>query len=109
MECLFLVWALEKLYYYLDGSVLEVITEFNAVKLLLNMKTPNRHLLRWKIAIYEYRGNITIVNKAGNIHNNYDGLSIWELLNTPDNTSYVPANSEPQIPIEGTKITDLGT
>ncbi|MBW0561840.1 hypothetical protein O181_101555 [Austropuccinia psidii MF-1] len=26
MECLFLVWALEKLYYYLDGSVFEVIT-----------------------------------------------------------------------------------
>ncbi|MBW0521340.1 hypothetical protein O181_061055 [Austropuccinia psidii MF-1] len=35
MECLFLVWALEKLYYYLDGSVFEVITYFNAVKSLL--------------------------------------------------------------------------
>ncbi|MBW0515220.1 hypothetical protein O181_054935 [Austropuccinia psidii MF-1] len=32
MECLFLVWALEKLHYYLDGSGFEVITDCNAVK-----------------------------------------------------------------------------
>ncbi|MBW0497393.1 hypothetical protein O181_037108 [Austropuccinia psidii MF-1] len=30
-ECLFLVWALEKLHYYVDGSVFEFITDFNAV------------------------------------------------------------------------------
>ncbi|MBW0578421.1 hypothetical protein O181_118136 [Austropuccinia psidii MF-1] len=41
MECLCLVWALEKLHYYLDGSVFEVITDCNAVKSLLNIKTPN--------------------------------------------------------------------
>ncbi|MBW0479546.1 hypothetical protein O181_019261 [Austropuccinia psidii MF-1] len=46
MECLCLVWALDKLHYYLDGSVFEVITDFNSVKSLLNMKTPNRHMLR---------------------------------------------------------------
>ncbi|MBW0584318.1 hypothetical protein O181_124033 [Austropuccinia psidii MF-1] len=40
MECLCLVWALDKLHYYLDGSVLEVITDYNAVKSLLNMKIP---------------------------------------------------------------------
>ncbi|MBW0508592.1 hypothetical protein O181_048307 [Austropuccinia psidii MF-1] len=51
IECLCLVWALEKLHYYLDGTVFDVITEFNAVKSLLNMKTPNRHMLRWKIDI----------------------------------------------------------
>ncbi|MBW0552189.1 hypothetical protein O181_091904 [Austropuccinia psidii MF-1] len=50
-ECLFLVWALEKLHYYLDGSVLELITDCNAMKSLLNMKTPNRNMLQWKIAI----------------------------------------------------------
>ncbi|MBW0477661.1 hypothetical protein O181_017376 [Austropuccinia psidii MF-1] len=51
MECLCLVWALQKLYYYLDGSAFEVITDFNAMKSLLNMKTTNRHMLRWQIAI----------------------------------------------------------
>ncbi|MBW0552809.1 hypothetical protein O181_092524 [Austropuccinia psidii MF-1] len=51
MECLFLVWALEKLNYFLEGCVFEVITDCTAVKSLLNMKTSNRHMLRWPIAI----------------------------------------------------------
>ncbi|MBW0579276.1 hypothetical protein O181_118991, partial [Austropuccinia psidii MF-1] len=45
MELLCLVWALEKLHYYLDGTVFDVITDCNSVKSLLNMKTPNRHML----------------------------------------------------------------
>ncbi|MBW0507047.1 hypothetical protein O181_046762 [Austropuccinia psidii MF-1] len=44
-----------KLHYYIDGSAFEVITDCGAVKSLLNMKTPNRHMLRWQIAIQEYR------------------------------------------------------
>ncbi|MBW0548828.1 hypothetical protein O181_088543 [Austropuccinia psidii MF-1] len=109
IECLCLVWALEKVPYYLDGSVFEVITDFNAVKSLLNMKTPNRHMLRWQIAIQEYRGNMTIVNKAGNIHKNADGLSRLALPNTPENPAYVHTSAEPQIPIEGINITNVGT
>ncbi|MBW0531976.1 hypothetical protein O181_071691 [Austropuccinia psidii MF-1] len=109
MECLFLVWALEKLHYYLDGSVFEVITDCNGVKSLHNMKTPNRHMLRWQIAIQEYRGNMTIVHKAGNILKNSDVLNRLALANTPDNPAYVPLEAEPQIPIEGINITDIGT
>ncbi|MBW0572213.1 hypothetical protein O181_111928 [Austropuccinia psidii MF-1] len=109
MGCLCLVWALEKSHYYLDGSVFEVITECNTMKSLINMKTPHRHMLRWQIAIQEYRGNMTIVHKAGNIHKNADGLSILELANTPDNPAYVPLEEELQILIEGINITDIGT
>ncbi|MBW0480208.1 hypothetical protein O181_019923 [Austropuccinia psidii MF-1] len=108
MGCLFLVWALEKLHYYLDGSAFEVITDCNAVKSFLNMKTPNRHMLRWQIAIQEDRGKMTIVHKAGKIHKNADGLSGWALANTPDNPAYLPLEAEPQIPIEGIEITDIG-
>ncbi|MBW0553206.1 hypothetical protein O181_092921 [Austropuccinia psidii MF-1] len=75
MECLCLLRALEILHYYLDGKVFDVITDCNAVKSLLNMKTPNRHILRWQIAIQEYRGNMTIVHKTANIHEALDGLS----------------------------------
>ncbi|MBW0476175.1 hypothetical protein O181_015890 [Austropuccinia psidii MF-1] len=75
MQCLFLVWEPEKLHYYLDGSVFEVINYCNAVKSLPNMKTPKRHMLRWKIAIQEYEGNMNIVHKEGKIHKNADGLS----------------------------------
>ncbi|MBW0470847.1 hypothetical protein O181_010562 [Austropuccinia psidii MF-1] len=109
MECLCLVWALENLHYYLDGSVFEVITGYNAVKSLLNMKNPNRYMLRWQIAIQEDRENMTIAHKAGKIHKNAVGLSRWALANTPDNPAYVPLEAEPQIPIEGIIITDIGT
>ncbi|MBW0568502.1 hypothetical protein O181_108217 [Austropuccinia psidii MF-1] len=109
IECLFLIWALEKLHYYLDGSVFEVITDCNAVKSLLIMKTPNRHMLRWHIAIQEYRGNMTIVHKAGNTHKNADGFSRWALSNTFDNPAYAPTSAEPQIPIEVINITDVET
>ncbi|MBW0469198.1 hypothetical protein O181_008913 [Austropuccinia psidii MF-1] len=73
------------------------------------MKTPNRHMSRWHISRKEYRRNMTIVHKSGNIQKNADVLSIWELPNTPDNPAYVPANAKPQIPIEGINITNLVT
>ncbi|MBW0508797.1 hypothetical protein O181_048512 [Austropuccinia psidii MF-1] len=109
MKCLCLVWALEKLHYYLTGSFFEVINDCNTIKSLLNMKTPNRHTLRWQIAIQKYRGNMTIIHKEGKIHKNADGLSRWALANTPDNPAYVPLEAEPQIPIEGINITDIRT
>ncbi|MBW0529522.1 hypothetical protein O181_069237 [Austropuccinia psidii MF-1] len=106
MECLSLVWALEKLHYYLDGTVFDVITDCNAVKSLLNMKTPNRHMLRWQISIQEYRGNMTIFHKSGNINKNADGLRRWALANTPDNPAWVPQEEHH---IEGICVTDIGT
>ncbi|MBW0528675.1 hypothetical protein O181_068390 [Austropuccinia psidii MF-1] len=66
-------------------------------------------MLRWHIAIQEYRDNMAIVHKAGNIHKNADGLSRWALPNTPDNSSYVPTSAKPQIPIEGINIPEVGT
>ncbi|MBW0547867.1 hypothetical protein O181_087582 [Austropuccinia psidii MF-1] len=109
MEFLCLVWALEKLNDFLEGCVFEVITDFTAVKSLLNMKTPNRHILRWQIHIQEYRGNMTIVHKDGNIHKNADGLSIWPSPNDIDNPAYVPEEASPQNQIEGMSSTDLNT
>ncbi|MBW0574734.1 hypothetical protein O181_114449 [Austropuccinia psidii MF-1] len=109
MECLCLVWALEKLNFFLEGCVLEVITDCTALKSLSNMKTPNRHMLRWQIAIQEYKGNMTIVHKEGNIHKNADELSRWPLPNNIDNPADVPEEASPQIPIEGIRVTDLNT
>ncbi|MBW0543446.1 hypothetical protein O181_083161 [Austropuccinia psidii MF-1] len=71
--------------------------------------SPKRHMLGWQIAIQEYRGNMTIVHKEENIHKNSDGLRRWELANTPHNPAYVPLEAEPQIPIEGINITDIGS
>ncbi|MBW0579175.1 hypothetical protein O181_118890 [Austropuccinia psidii MF-1] len=71
--CLF--WALEKLHHYLEGEDFEVYTDCTPLKSVLNMKTTNRHILRWQITIQEYRGNITIIYKEGKSHSNADGLS----------------------------------
>ncbi|MBW0508444.1 hypothetical protein O181_048159 [Austropuccinia psidii MF-1] len=95
MECLCLVWALEKLNYFLEACVFKIITDFTAVKSLLNMKAPNRHMLRWQIAIQEYRGNMTIVHKDGNIHKNEAGLSRSPLSNDINNPAYVPEEACP--------------
>ncbi|MBW0490121.1 hypothetical protein O181_029836 [Austropuccinia psidii MF-1] len=52
------------------------------------MKTTNRHMLRWQIAIQEYRGNMTIIYKEGKSHTNADGLSRWPLDNVKRNPAY---------------------
>ena len=109
LECLCLVWALDKLHYYLDGSVFEVITDCTALRSLLNMKTPNRHMLRWQIAIQEYRANMTIQHRAGNIHKNADGLSRWPLPNDPSNPAYDPEEKEDdsRFPIMGIHVSSF--
>ncbi|MBW0544179.1 hypothetical protein O181_083894 [Austropuccinia psidii MF-1] len=54
------------------------------------MKTTNRHMLRWQIAIQEYRGNMTIIYKEGERHTNADGLNRWPLDNVKSNSAYDP-------------------
>ncbi|MBW0464929.1 hypothetical protein O181_004644 [Austropuccinia psidii MF-1] len=89
-ECLFLVWAPEKLHHYFEGAVFEVYTDFTALNSLLNMKTTNRHMLRWQIAIQDYRVKVTIIYKEGKSHTNADGLSRWPLDNVKSNSAYDP-------------------
>ncbi|MBW0484696.1 hypothetical protein O181_024411 [Austropuccinia psidii MF-1] len=71
------------------------------------MKKPNRHMLRWQIAIQKYRGTMTIVHKDGTIHKTEDGLIRWPLPNNIDNPAYVPEEDYPPIPIEGISVPDL--
>ncbi|MBW0514893.1 hypothetical protein O181_054608 [Austropuccinia psidii MF-1] len=98
-ECLCFAWALEKLNYFLAGCFFEVRTDCTSVKPLLNMKKPNRHVLRWQIAIQEYRAIMTIFHKDGNIHKNSDGLSRCIIPSNIDKPAYVPEEDSPQIPI----------
>ncbi|MBW0487357.1 hypothetical protein O181_027072 [Austropuccinia psidii MF-1] len=109
MECLCLVWALEKLNFFLEGCLFGLIPDCTTVKSLLNMKTLNINMLRWKIAIQEYRGNMNIIQKDGNIHKTSDGLSRWPLPNNIDNPAYVPEEASPKIPIEGLGVIYLNT
>ncbi|MBW0541379.1 hypothetical protein O181_081094 [Austropuccinia psidii MF-1] len=97
MEFPCLLADVEKLNYYLDGIVLDVITDRNYVKSLLKMTTPNEHMLRWEIYIQEYRGNI---------HKNAYGLGRWALANTPENPEWVPKEEHH---IEGICVTEIRT
>ncbi|MBW0484837.1 hypothetical protein O181_024552 [Austropuccinia psidii MF-1] len=47
-------------------------------------------MLRWQIAIQEYRGNMSIIYKEGKSHTNGDGLSRWPLDIVKTNTAYDP-------------------
>ncbi|MBW0520076.1 hypothetical protein O181_059791 [Austropuccinia psidii MF-1] len=52
---------------------------------------------------------MTIVHKDGNIHKSADGLRRWPLPKNIDNSSYIPEEASPQIPIEGISVTNLNT
>ncbi|MBW0536769.1 hypothetical protein O181_076484 [Austropuccinia psidii MF-1] len=67
------------------------------------MRTTNRHILRWQIAIQEYRGNMTIIYKEGKSHNNTEGLSRRLLDNVKSNPAYDPEVSA-KIPIHFMEI-----
>ncbi|MBW0517519.1 hypothetical protein O181_057234 [Austropuccinia psidii MF-1] len=66
-------------------------------------------MLRWQIAIQLYRGNVTIVQKDGNICKNSNRLSRCSLPNNIDNLAYVPEEAFPQVPKEHISVTDLNT
>ncbi|MBW0576151.1 hypothetical protein O181_115866 [Austropuccinia psidii MF-1] len=89
--------------FYLEGAVFEVYTDCTALKSLLKIKTTNRHMLRWQIAIQDYRVNMTIIYKEGKIHANADVLSRWPLDNFKRNTAYDP-EVEAKIPIHFMEI-----
>ncbi|MBW0558654.1 hypothetical protein O181_098369 [Austropuccinia psidii MF-1] len=63
-------------------------------------------MLRWQTAIQEYKGDMTIAHKSGNIHNNADDLNRWALANTPKNPAWVPQGENY---IKGICVTDIGT
>ncbi|MBW0511984.1 hypothetical protein O181_051699 [Austropuccinia psidii MF-1] len=54
------------------------------------MNTTNRHMLRWQIAIQEYRANMNIIYKEVKSHTNADGLRRWPLDNVKSNPAYDP-------------------
>ena len=68
-------------------------------------------MLRWQIAIQEYRENMTIVHRDGNIHKNADGLSRWALPNDPSNPAYDPEekDNDSKFPIMGIHVSTLKT
>ncbi|MBW0501403.1 hypothetical protein O181_041118 [Austropuccinia psidii MF-1] len=75
---------------YISRKLKDSEDRLHTTQVLLNMKTTNRHMLRWKIAIQEYRANMIIIYKEGKSHTNSDGLSRWPIDNVKSNPAYDP-------------------
>ncbi|MBW0530988.1 hypothetical protein O181_070703 [Austropuccinia psidii MF-1] len=67
------------------------------------METTQRQVVRWKIAIQEYRGSMTIIHKEGKSQKNADCLRKWPLDNVKSHQAYDP-ELEAKIPIHFMEI-----
>ncbi|GAA5905634.1 hypothetical protein JCM5296_000534 [Sporobolomyces johnsonii] len=85
LECLAVVWALEKLHVFLDGTHFTVWPDAQALRSLMDMHSPSRHMLRWQLAIQECRGHMHIRHRPGKANGSADGLSRFPLPNDASN------------------------
>jgi hypothetical protein len=72
-ECLAVIWAIEKLRPYLEGSVFSVITDHHSLVWLNNLKDPQGRLARWAVRLQQF--NFTITHRKGKDHVVPDYLS----------------------------------
>ncbi|GEM09729.1 retrotransposon polyprotein [Rhodotorula toruloides] len=99
LECLAVVWALEKLHVFLDGVNFTVWTDAGAMKSLMDMQSPSRHMLRWQLAVQEYRNFMTIRYRAGKANGAADGLSRCPLPNDESNPA-ADLSTEPDLRVQ---------
>ncbi|KAJ8291727.1 Retrovirus-related Pol polyprotein from transposon 297 [Rhodotorula toruloides] len=99
LECLAVVWALEKLHVFLDGVNFTVWTDAGAMKTLMDMQSPSRHMLRWQLAVQEYRNFMKIRHRAGKANGAADGLSRCPLPNDESNPA-ADLSTEPELRVQ---------
>ncbi|GEM07822.1 retrotransposon polyprotein [Rhodotorula toruloides] len=99
LECLAVVWALEKLHIFLDGVNFTVWTDAGAMKTLMDMQSPSRHMLRWQLAVQEHRNHLTIRHRAGKANGAADGLSRCPLPNDESNPA-ADLSTEPDLRVQ---------
>jgi hypothetical protein len=76
LECLGVVWCLNKLAHYVDGSKLKLVTDHNALKWIWGIKTDvNARLFKWSLQLSMLKDKVTIVHRPGRFHQNVDVLS----------------------------------
>lgn len=72
-EALAVVWALNKFRAYIDGSPVTLVTDHQALKWLMNLKSPTGRLARWALQLQAY--NLDINYQPGKLNTVADALS----------------------------------
>lgn len=72
-ECLAVLWAIEKLRPYLEGSKFTVITDHYSLLWLNNLRDPQGRLARWAVRLQQFQ--FEIIHRKGKEHLVPDALS----------------------------------
>ena len=75
LECLAVVWAIEKFDYYLEGNKFKVITDHIALKWLFDKAIRKGRIGRWIARLQPYICDMEVIHKSGKKHMNADALS----------------------------------
>lgn len=65
-ECLAVIWAMEKLRPYLEGTRFTVVTDHHSLVWLNSLKEPTGRLARWSVRAQQY--DYTIIHRKGKDH-----------------------------------------
>lgn len=72
-ECLAVLWAIEKLRPYVEGSHFTVITDHYSLLWLRKLDSPSGRLARWSVRLQQY--DFDIIHRKGKLHVCPDALS----------------------------------
>ena len=73
IECLAVVKSVSNFAIHLLGCPFSIVTDHHALTSLMSSSKLNSRLMRWALALQDY--SFTISHRAGNMHQNADGLS----------------------------------
>lgn len=73
LECLAVLWAIEKFRGYLEGYKFNVITDHASLVWLNNLKDPCGRLGRWAVRLQQF--DFTVIHRKGSEHQAPDALS----------------------------------